>query len=296
MSLILEALKKSEAQRRLGEAPNLGTPFTATRKRRSPLPWITLAVVLVAAAGGWWILSPQTEGSTAQNGAAPATQPMPAGPIPPARKYQSVRERAQAAAQAAASASPAPPITVIAPPAGHPPITAPTAAPAAAGAGAKPPIVAAPPPTPAPTPPAVPATKSAVANVPAPARSTDAKAVGTGTAPVAAAPPPPASTPTPPPTPAPQPVVAPPAAPAAPAEPAIPTVNNLAFELRRDLPDLPVSMQVYSADPAHRFILVGGERKKEGDMIRDVAVREIRTNGVVLEFRGQRFLLPRPGS
>jgi len=30
MSLILEALKKSEQQRRLGEMPNLGTPVTAT--------------------------------------------------------------------------------------------------------------------------------------------------------------------------------------------------------------------------------------------------------------------------
>ena len=34
MSLILEALKKSEQQRRLGEAPTLGTPVVATRRKR----------------------------------------------------------------------------------------------------------------------------------------------------------------------------------------------------------------------------------------------------------------------
>ena len=54
MSLILEALKKSEQQRRLGEMPNLGTPVTATRRRRSPLPWLAVVVVLaLGAAGGW---------------------------------------------------------------------------------------------------------------------------------------------------------------------------------------------------------------------------------------------------
>jgi general secretion pathway protein B len=87
-----------------------------------------------------------------------------------------------------------------------------------------------------------------------------------------------------------------PASAPAPAEPSIPTVDDIAFDLRRDLPSLPISMQVYSSDPARRFIIVDGERKKEGDAIRDVAIREIRSNGVVLEFRGQRFLLPRPGS
>jgi len=55
-------------------------------------------------------------------------------------------------------------------------------------------------------------------------------------------------------------------------------------------------MQMYSADPARRFIVVDGARMKEGDNVRDVVVREIRASGVVLEFHGQRFLWPRPGS
>ena len=49
MSLILEALKKSEQQRRLGEAPTFGTPAPLARRRRTLLP--VLAVMIVAALG-----------------------------------------------------------------------------------------------------------------------------------------------------------------------------------------------------------------------------------------------------
>jgi len=76
----------------------------------------------------------------------------------------------------------------------------------------------------------------------------------------------------------------------------VPDLNDLPPQLRRDLPQLNVTMQMYSADPARRFIVVDGARMKEGDNVRDVVVREIRASGVVLEFHGQRFLWPRPGS
>ena len=46
MSLILEALKKSEQQRRLGEAPTFGSPVVSTRKRRSLLPLIAILIVV----------------------------------------------------------------------------------------------------------------------------------------------------------------------------------------------------------------------------------------------------------
>src|SRR5690349_9951926 len=55
MSLILEALKKSEAQRQLGEAPTLATPFSTPRRRRSPLPWLLFVFALIVAGGtAWW--------------------------------------------------------------------------------------------------------------------------------------------------------------------------------------------------------------------------------------------------
>ncbi len=62
MSLILEALKKSEQQRRLGEAPTLGSPVLAVRRRRSLLPLFgTLIVIAIAA--GWWLLRPRADRS-----------------------------------------------------------------------------------------------------------------------------------------------------------------------------------------------------------------------------------------
>jgi len=157
MSLILEALKKSEEQRRLGEMPNLGTPITATRRRRSVMPWIATAVVIaIAAVGGWRFL---------QRGTAPA-------PTPAAKDTQPIRaitkpETNQAPAPAPTPRSlpkpvaPPPPVQTAAPP----PATAapvprkdtppppPTPAPAPAAALPSAPAVAAPAPAPAPAPP-----------------------------------------------------------------------------------------------------------------------------------------------
>ncbi|MFT3790772.1 MAG: general secretion pathway protein GspB [Rudaea sp.] len=158
MSLILEALKKSEAQRRLGEMPDLGTPITTTRRRRSPLPWLSFAVVVaLAAAGAWYWLrpsAPQTGGeqATTKAGDAPGVSPHAA---PPPRRTMPK------------PVAPPPPTSTGAPVASSP--TAPTPAPrtpaapartqTAAPAPAMPPVVPAPPPVaaPAPSPPATPA-------------------------------------------------------------------------------------------------------------------------------------------
>jgi general secretion pathway protein B len=238
MSLILEALKKSEEQRRLGEMPNLGTPITATRRRRSLMPWIATAVVIaIAAVGGWRFL---------QRGTAPA-------PTPAAKDTQPIRaitkpETNQAPAPTAPRSLPKP----VAPP---PPVqTAATPSAAAAPAPRKdtPPPLPTPAPAPATTPPA-----------PAPA--------------VAAAAPPPAP---------------------APAPPAndVPSLDDLPPEVRGALPQLPISMQVYSPDPKRRFVIIDGTRVVEGESLRGVTVQEIRPNGLVIDFQGRRLLLPRPGS
>jgi general secretion pathway protein B len=72
MSLILEALRKSEAERQVGRAPGLMTPM-ATPRRRSTAPlWMLAAALLVAGAGaGWWFGRPTTPDP------APALQPVP---------------------------------------------------------------------------------------------------------------------------------------------------------------------------------------------------------------------------
>src|SRR5450631_183891 len=82
MSLILEALKKSEAKRRLGEAPDLETPFAAQRRRRSPLPFIVAAIV-IAAGAGWWLLRTPAPPAGAVSKPTPE-QEKPLTAIPPA--------------------------------------------------------------------------------------------------------------------------------------------------------------------------------------------------------------------
>jgi len=99
MSIILNALKKSEAQRRLGKAPTLAETAAITnfeeKPRRRSWPWLVLALVIVLTAG-WFArdLLPRGNklppGSDQQEQAAstsasddpvrevPATQPAPA--------------------------------------------------------------------------------------------------------------------------------------------------------------------------------------------------------------------------
>lgn len=69
---------------------------------------------------------------------------------------------------------------------------------------------------------------------------------------------------------------------------------ELPFNLRHDLPAITLSMHVYASDPAQRFVIINGDRVAEGGSVQDdLILREIRTDGVVMEFRGQRFFYPR---
>ena len=55
-------------------------------------------------------------------------------------------------------------------------------------------------------------------------------------------------------------------------------------------------MHVYSSDPKQRFVVIKGERHVEGDEIaQDLTLREIRQDGLVLEYKGQKFFFPRNG-
>jgi len=327
MSLILEALKKSEARRQLGEAPGIGTPFSVAPRRRNALPLIVI-LILVAAGLGWWYLrtTPTPVGKSAAPDATIATP------------TQAPQNKPVATTPAPDSANAVPPVTAYPRPATAVPASPPNAA---TNVAPSQPIAAAPRPlndrapfgrnprsepgqragAPKPgitgveTPTAArPAFGRRYESVPAAPESGLAAAVSNADAAVAdrpadAAPvakPEPAANPVAPaavPAPAPaQPGATRPAATAAPAAqtaPAAPNMTsyyNLPFEVRKDLPALTISMHVYAAVPAQRFIVIDGERKTEGETLKDgLTLREIRNDGAVFDFRGQVFFYPRPG-
>ena len=291
MSLILEALKKSEAERRLGQVPGLMTPVTrATPRRGSRLPQVLGALVVIAllAVGIWWwqragepaALTPDelrrvaaanstsgAAGETSNTARAPVTPALPAVVRPaPVEQIPTLpaelpsdpdfvsqeRESRPVPAQ-----SPPPLEHVVAPPS----IPAP---PPAAMAGA----------TPAQTTPRIetlPATPPVIETLPPPVAPT-------------------------------QPVASPPATSApltsAPAEEPLeylPRLVDLSAEQRNALPPLKLSMQVFTADPAGRFVIIDGRRLTEGERLSPaLTLREVRRDGAVMELDGQRFLLPRP--
>jgi general secretion pathway protein B len=123
--------------------------------------------------------------------------------------------------------------------------------------------------------------------------------------PAAATPPPAPATVTPPPAlsaalppaptqPAPPPVSAPATAPVAtPAPPAvgdrIVSPAELEPTLRRELPALKLSMHLWNETPARRFIILDGQRLKEGDVLGEIVIERIDRDGAVLAWRGIRL-------
>lgn len=275
MSLILEALKKSEQQRRLGEAPTLGSPMLVARKRRNLLPFLVLLIALAAGAGWWFSREPAGSApQVAADATAPAAAPATASPQ---------------ATPVAADARPAPSTVAATPPARPARAAPPSAAPPA---DAKPSPKANPmsqlPPAARPDTPVAPAVAN-VATRPAPAQA-PAPAPSAGTSP-------PPRRMTPPAAPATPAVTSAPAAPApAPRLPALQSVWDLPFATRKDLPEIQLTMHLYSPDPRERFVVVEGERHMEGDDLGDgLVLKEIRPDGMALEFKGQKFLYPRDG-
>lgn len=99
MSVILDALRKSEAERQRGRAPGLFVEQVAlpSRKRRRPAWIFVLPALLAAGIVAGWFLRPQTNGATvaavpvdapAANAPRPAPEmpaaatPLPARPLP----------------------------------------------------------------------------------------------------------------------------------------------------------------------------------------------------------------------
>ncbi len=146
MSLILEALRKSEAERRLGSAPDVLSAMPVMRvsapRSRWPLVFAIVAgIVMVAAAGLWWSQRSAVAVSTSIATTVPS-QPKPASlpqaiqvaPAIPATALSSHPAPPEAPHPTAAPAPPAPPfvpsvITTQVDPASVPATAAPVATP-----------------------------------------------------------------------------------------------------------------------------------------------------------------------
>ncbi|MFN7183510.1 MAG: general secretion pathway protein GspB, partial [Thermomonas haemolytica] len=116
---------------------------------------------------------------------------------------------------------------------------------------------------------------------PAPA-STSIPIAATPAAPIGAAPPSP---------PAPAAVAPPPPAPAPAATPAPDAIPDIAST---GLPPVKLSMHMWDADPARRFVILDGQRMGEGGRNGALSVVAIDRKGVVIERDGIRARIPLP--
>lgn len=81
----------------------------------------------------------------------------------------------------------------------------------------------------------------------------------------------------------------------APSEPAevLPTVRDLAAS-GTNVPEMHLDIHVHSANPAERFVFVNMRKYVEGQALAEgPAIERITSDGVILNHRGMRFLLPR---
>ena len=82
--------------------------------------------------------------------------------------------------------------------------------------------------------------------------------------------------------------------PAAPASETLATFNELRAQGMLNLPDLHLDIHVYSGEPVERFVFVNMSKYTENATLAEgPAVREITPDGVILDYRGTAFLLPR---
>jgi general secretion pathway protein B len=74
----------------------------------------------------------------------------------------------------------------------------------------------------------------------------------------------------------------------------VPSINDLAPQATAGLPALAISLHVYGSTPADRFVVLNGRRYQEGAQLQEGPTLErITPDGVILNHRGLRFLLPR---
>lgn len=67
------------------------------------------------------------------------------------------------------------------------------------------------------------------------------------------------------------------------------SLADLDPEARKQLPPLKLSMHLWNEAPSQRFVIVDGQRLKEGDVLGEIVIERISRDGAVLIWRGSRL-------
>lgn len=71
-------------------------------------------------------------------------------------------------------------------------------------------------------------------------------------------------------------------------------LHQLSFAVRKNIPDVKISIHIYDPDPEKRMLMINGEKIAIGDSIDGLlTVEDIVPEGVVLTYENIRFLLPK---
>ncbi|MGH8529858.1 MAG: general secretion pathway protein GspB [Nevskiales bacterium] len=256
MSFILDALRKAERERNLGQVPALRISAAPTYSApRGLLPWWTVAIaaVVVLGVGLFWWWRTQADAEPATLAAAPAVTPQAptAAPIePPPTPLPTQRVEVQ---------TPQGPVEVEIPKPATPP--------------AQPPVseISEQPLAPESTPPA-PVEEVAPEDLPAleqmPGEEAPIEEIGPST---------------------------PELPPEEPLVQDLPSYNGLPENIRAGIAQLDMNAHVYSSTPGRGFVMINGKKYRQGDQLAEgPEVVQILPDSVVLRYRGTDFLLPVP--
>jgi general secretion pathway protein B len=74
----------------------------------------------------------------------------------------------------------------------------------------------------------------------------------------------------------------------------LPSINEINLTGAQALPEMHLDVHVYATKPAERFVYINMRKYREGAILQEgPTVERIRRDGVVLNFQGLRFVLPR---
>ena len=74
----------------------------------------------------------------------------------------------------------------------------------------------------------------------------------------------------------------------------LPTLTEVRVNNQVQLPDLHVDIHVYSPEPRERFVFINMAKYRENEVISEgPTITRIEADGVVLQYQGVSFILPR---